>query len=149
MNYSCGVEKIKITDPNVTSELPHRYLLFFGILWFMFWVINSLTSVKTFNFVGLLWSVGTITYPFTYIFDDIFTEVYGYRVSRKVIWSGFFAFFVMSIVGYLYSLIPSDPSFQNDAAFNFVFQASKYRTFCSATQIFLIKFFLNQKKIFF
>jgi uncharacterized integral membrane protein (TIGR00697 family) len=74
--------------------------------------------------LGTLWSVGTLTYPIAYIFDDIFTEVYGYRISRKVIWSGFFGFFFISLVGFIYSYIPSDPSFLHNQEFNFVFRTS-------------------------
>ncbi len=73
---------------------------------------------------GMLWSAGTLTYPITYIFNDIFTEIYGYRVSRKVIWSGFLAFALISLIGYLYALIPGDASFAHAQEFNFVFKAS-------------------------
>lgn len=113
-----------ITDPKISYVHRHKYLIFFGLFWFSCWVINSMTSFKTFSVLGTLWSVGTLTYPITYIFDDIFTEVYGYRVSRKVIWSGFFCFFFMSLIGYLYSLIPGDSSFSHVEEFNFVFKAS-------------------------
>ena len=82
-----------IKDPRKTFVHQHKFLVSFGIIWFAFWVINSLTSFKTFSIGTTLWSVGTLTYPIVYIFNDIFTEVYGYRVSRKVIWSGFLAFF--------------------------------------------------------
>jgi hypothetical protein len=33
---------------------------------------------------------GTLLFPLAYIFGDILTEVYGYRRSRRVIWTGFF-----------------------------------------------------------
>ena len=32
-----------------------------------------------------------LLFPITYIFGDIFTEVYGYGASRRAIWLGFFA----------------------------------------------------------
>jgi uncharacterized integral membrane protein (TIGR00697 family) len=118
--------KEKIKDPVVTASLPHKYLGIFGMLWICFLIINTLTSVKTFTLFGLMFSVGALTYPVTYIFADIFTEIYGFRVSRKIIWTGFIGFFLISLIGYLYSLIPSDPSFtqaQNEA-FNLIFRSS-------------------------
>ncbi|MGA6980907.1 MAG: VUT family protein, partial [Candidatus Sulfotelmatobacter sp.] len=43
------------------------------------------------------WSIGPfavsgaiLLFPITYIFGDIFTEVYGYAASRRAIWLGFF-----------------------------------------------------------
>ena len=32
-----------------------------------------------------------LLFPITYIFGDVFTEVYGYSASRRAIWLGFFA----------------------------------------------------------
>ena len=32
-----------------------------------------------------------LLFPLTYIFGDVFTEVYGYGASRRAIWIGFFA----------------------------------------------------------
>lgn len=113
-----------ITDPKIAYIHRHKYLVIFGLFWFADWVINSMTSFKTFSMFGTLWSVGTLTYPIAYIFDDIFTEVYGYRVSRKVIWSGFGAFLFISLIGFLYSLIPADASFAHTQEFNFIFKAS-------------------------
>ncbi|MEI6352891.1 MAG: queuosine precursor transporter [Candidatus Nomurabacteria bacterium] len=113
-----------ITNPKTAFIHRHKYLIFFALIWFSDWIINSMTSFKTFGMFGTLWSVGTLTYPITYILDDIFTEIYGYRISRKVIWSGFFCFFFMSLIAYLYSLIPGDPSFTHNNEFNFVFRSS-------------------------
>src|SRR6202047_5371286 len=40
-----------------------------------------------------------LLFPITYIFGDIFTEVYGYGQSRRALWLGFFASFVLMFVG--------------------------------------------------
>ncbi len=116
----------KITDPETTKNLPHKFLAAFGIIWISFFIINTLTSFKVINIYGAILSVGTLTYPVTYIFSDIFTEVYGYRVSRKVVWTGFLGFLIVSIVGYIYSIIPGDASFSSSSndAFNTVFKFS-------------------------
>ncbi len=37
----------------------------------------------------LAFDAGTILFPVSYIFGDVLTEVYGYRRSRRVIWTGF------------------------------------------------------------
>ncbi len=39
--------------------------------------------------VRLAFDAGTLLFPVSYIFGDILTEVYGYRRSRRVIWTGF------------------------------------------------------------
>ncbi|HEX9387480.1 MAG TPA: VUT family protein [Anaerolineales bacterium] len=39
--------------------------------------------------VRMAFDAGTILFPISYIFGDILTEVYGYKRSRRVIWTGF------------------------------------------------------------
>ena len=40
---------------------------------------------------SLVFGVGNIFFPISYIFGDVLTEVYGYARARRVIWSGFIA----------------------------------------------------------
>ena len=39
----------------------------------------------------LTFGAGNLFFPISYIFDDVFTEVYGYARSRRAIWTGFAA----------------------------------------------------------
>ena len=50
---------------------------------------------------------GTILFPLSYIFGDVLTEVYGYRASRRVIWTGFASTFLMAIVLWIVGLLPA------------------------------------------
>ena len=40
---------------------------------------------------ALVFGVGNIFFPISYIFGDVLTEVYGYARARRVIWAGFMA----------------------------------------------------------
>jgi len=62
-----------------------------------------------------------LLFPLTYIFGDIFTEVYGYGASRRAIWLGFAACAVMAIMGLIVVWIPAAPGWPNQAAFEAVF----------------------------
>ncbi|HSH37164.1 MAG TPA: queuosine precursor transporter [Chthoniobacterales bacterium] len=62
-----------------------------------------------------------LLFPLTYIFGDIFTEVYGYGASRRAIWIGFGACAVLSLMGLFVVWIPAAPDWQNQAAFEAVF----------------------------
>jgi uncharacterized PurR-regulated membrane protein YhhQ (DUF165 family) len=90
-----------ITDPIVSASQPHKYLGIFGMLWVTVLIVGTFTSLKTFYVGSLVFSVGAIAYPFVYIFADIFTEVYGYRVTRKIVWTGFACMFIASFLAYL------------------------------------------------
>lgn len=113
-----------ITDPKLSAAQPHKYLAIFGMIWVSILLIGMFTAVKTFSIGQTVFSVAILAYPFTYLFADIFTEVYGYRVSRKIIWTGFFCISLVSIIAYLYSFVPADPSFTSNEAFNLIFRAS-------------------------
>jgi len=53
-----------------------------------------------------------LLFPITYIFGDIFTEVYGYGGSRRIIWIGFLASGLMAALGVLAIKLPPAPEWQ-------------------------------------
>jgi hypothetical protein len=68
----------------------------------------------------LAFDAGTILFPVSYIFGDILTEVYGYKRSRKVIWTGFAALILSSLVFWIINLMPGESTWQQyagDAAY--------------------------------
>ncbi|MDE1155467.1 MAG: queuosine precursor transporter [Acidobacteriaceae bacterium] len=62
-----------------------------------------------------------VLFPVTYIFGDIFTEIYGYAASRRAIWLGFFGTALMYAVSALVIALPADPEFHHQDAFVTVF----------------------------
>ena len=62
-----------------------------------------------------------VLFPITYIFGDVFTEVYGYAASRRAIWLGFFGTALLYAVSALVIALPPDPEFRNQQAFITVF----------------------------
>jgi uncharacterized integral membrane protein (TIGR00697 family) len=62
-----------------------------------------------------------LLFPLTYIFGDIFTEIYGYAASRRAIWLGFFGTALLYAVSAIVIALPPDPQFHNQAAFVTVF----------------------------
>src|ERR1700729_2918960 len=74
------------------------------------------------------WSIGPfavsgaiLLFPITYIFGDVFTEVYGYAASRRAIWLGFFGTALLYVIGSIVIALPSAPGWQNQEAFSIVF----------------------------
>jgi uncharacterized integral membrane protein (TIGR00697 family) len=74
------------------------------------------------------WSIGpfavsgaVLLFPITYIFGDVFTEVYGYAASRRAIWLGFFGTSLLYVMGAIVIALPSAPGWKNQEAFATVF----------------------------
>jgi len=66
-------------------------------------------------------SCAQLLFPITYIFGDIFTEVYGYGASRRAIWIAFFANILLTLVGVFVVWFPAAPEWTNQQAFEAVF----------------------------
>jgi queuosine precursor transporter len=71
--------------------------------------------------IHLLFSSANLMFPLTYIFGDVFTEVYGYAGSRRAIWMGFFANILMSLILVVMVALPPAASWPNQPAFETVF----------------------------
>jgi len=56
----------------------------------------------------LVFGAGNIFFPFSYIFGDVLTEVYGYAKSRRVIWAGFGALIFAAIMGQVVIALPTN-----------------------------------------
>jgi uncharacterized integral membrane protein (TIGR00697 family) len=74
------------------------------------------------------WAVGpfavsgaVLLFPITYIFGDVFTEVYGFAASRRAIWLGFFGTALLYLMGAIVISLPAAPGWNNQQAFTTVF----------------------------
>ncbi len=79
-------------------------------------VAQKIVAVGPFRLSG-----AQLLFPITYIFGDIFTEVYGYAASRRAIWTGFLSSALLAVMGNLIVALPPAPEFQHQAAFQIVF----------------------------
>ncbi len=80
-------------------------------------LISNIASTKILTLWEFTFDGGTILFPLSYIFGDILTEVYGFRKSRRVIWLGFAAAMLMSVVLYIVQKMPPAPEWTNQQAF--------------------------------
>lgn len=100
------------TAPNGTRFLPVITGLFVGIL-----ILSNILAAKMVRVGPFVFDGGTLLFPLSYIFGDMLTEVYGYRESRKVIWTGLATLVLMSLSIWLIGLLPADPSWKLQAEY--------------------------------
>jgi hypothetical protein len=72
-------------------------------------LISNIASTKIIQLGVFALDGGTFLFPLTYIFGDILTEVYGYKASRRVIYTGFFWLAVAAITFQILIAIPPAP----------------------------------------
>jgi len=80
-------------------------------------IISNIASSKIVKIWLFEFDGGTIIFPLSYIFGDILTEVYGFKISRKVIWLGFFSCGLMSIIFAIVGALKPAPGWENQEAF--------------------------------
>jgi uncharacterized integral membrane protein (TIGR00697 family) len=81
-------------------------------------LISNVASTKVLDLGPFTFDGGTILFPISYIFGDILTEVYGYKRSRRVIWTGFFCAFLMSAVFMIVGKLPPAADWGNQEAYD-------------------------------
>lgn len=80
-------------------------------------LLSNTVAVKVAIFGPFFFDGAVILFPFSYIFGDILTEVYGYRRSRVVIWTGFIACIFMSFIYWLVGMLPAAPPWGGQEAY--------------------------------
>ena len=77
----------------------------------------NIIAAKVWGFGSIELSAAVIIFPFSYIFGDILTEVYGYKEARKVIWLGFLCNLIFVIFAWLGQLLPPAPLWTGQNAY--------------------------------
>ena len=83
-------------------------------------IVDLGLTVPFFDFSGgftripLAFDGGTLLFPLAYIFGDVLTEVYGFKVSRRVIWIGFAALVLTMLTFLLLRVLPPDALWEQE-----------------------------------
>ena len=77
-------------------------------------------GISLFGFFGmrsvpLAFDGGTILFPISYILGDVLTEVYGYKASRRVIWTGFLALSLSALLFFVLRILPGEAIWESYA----------------------------------
>jgi uncharacterized integral membrane protein (TIGR00697 family) len=80
-------------------------------------LVSNIVAPKLVGIGPFLFSGAQLLFPITYIFGDVFTEVYGYAASRRAIWSGFFSSALLSILSAIIIALPPAPNWHGQEAY--------------------------------
>jgi queuosine precursor transporter len=97
-----------------------KNFLYFDIIMALFvavLIISNIASTKIVSVWKFTFDAGTMLFPLSYIFGDVLTEVYGYRRSRRVIWTGFFCTALMSVYLIIVQAMPAAIGWDNQDAY--------------------------------
>jgi len=94
-----------------SREQYTRYYVIMAMVFITCLIVSNLIA-------GKVWSVtdkitvpaAVILFPVTYILSDVFTEVYGFRKAKTIIWTGF-ACNLVAVLAYVITVLLPYPSF--------------------------------------
>lgn len=106
----------------VNNTRSYRYIDFVMAIFVTVLIVSNIASSAKivdwgFSLAGvrMAFDAGTILFPVSYIFGDVLTEVYGYRRSRRVIWTGFACLALASVVFWLVGWLPGEAAWEEYA----------------------------------
>jgi hypothetical protein len=80
-------------------------------------ITANIIAVKLVSLFGLILPAGVVIFPISYIFGDVLTEVYGYRLTRFVIWLGFFCNLLAVVAIGAAQRLPAAPFWEGQEAY--------------------------------
>ncbi len=120
---------MKNKSKTLTLENPMGYkvLLLLSMFYMSIMICNAILTNRyigtdTFFILG-----GTLTSPFVFILDDIVAEIYGYKVTRYMIISGFVALTLFTLICLLAVSAPHPAFFKHTADYNHILGLSLLR----------------------
>jgi uncharacterized integral membrane protein (TIGR00697 family) len=81
-------------------------------------ITANITAVKLVSILGLILPAGVIVFPISYIVGDVLTEVYGFRMARRVIWLGFICNLIAVLAIWLAGIMPAAPFWKGQEAYD-------------------------------
>lgn len=127
------------TNRNVTGS---PYFLVIVALYVTCLITANTVAVRILDIGPFTADAGTLTFPIAYIVGDVLTEVYGYRIARRVIWLGFACNLIAVSIYQLALHMPSLDEPARQAAFASVFQTTPRILFASM-MAYLVGSFMN------
>ncbi len=97
-------------------KVSHR-LLIITVLFVTCLLTANIVGVKMFSLGFVSLPAAVILFPLSYIIGDVLTEVYGYRIARRVIWLGFACNLIFVIFAGVGQLLPPDPLWEGQEAY--------------------------------
>jgi uncharacterized integral membrane protein (TIGR00697 family) len=80
-------------------------------------ITANIIAVKVISLGPFILPAAIFVFPISYIFGDVLTEVYGYRVARRVIWLGFLCNLLFVFFAWIGQVLPSASFWGNQGAY--------------------------------
>jgi uncharacterized integral membrane protein (TIGR00697 family) len=115
----------------------YKYYHKISLVFILCLIIANIGATKLFTIGNLIMPGGIVVFPLLYVINDILTEVYGFKASRKVIWLALFCNLFSTFVLFGITLLPPAPHWSNHEGFASVFSLAPRILVASFTSYFI------------
>jgi len=125
-----------MSSQSTSSQSSFKYLDIVASFFVAVLVVSNIASSAKIVDLGIsLFSIplafdgGTLLFPFAYVLGDVLTEVYGFKTARRVIWTGFAALALTTLVFFVLGVLPPEAYWESEtgtAAYNAVLGGMSY-----------------------
>lgn len=109
--------KLKQVEQARGAERIYRFYWPIVCLYVAMQLVSDVTAGKLANIFGFAVSVTVLYFPFTYIFADVLTEVYGYARARRGLWMVVICSVLAGLIYQIAVYFPSPAGFDADLAY--------------------------------
>ena len=104
---------------NENRPLQFRYVDLIIALFVAILITSNIASsakIVTLNFsvfgIRPAFDGGTLLFPLAYVIGDLLTEVYGFRIARRAIWTGFIVLSVSALFFFILRVLPGEGTWE-------------------------------------
>ena len=110
-------------NPFKNRESENLSLMVVTALFVTLYLVSNVMAVKVIGIFDLFYfDAGTITFPFAYMLGDVITELWGFRISKRIIWITFLCNVIMVTCTQIGVWLPSPEHLSDTAvAYNHIF----------------------------
>jgi len=105
---------------------------------------SNIITTKLISICNVVFTAADLLFPITYILNDVFVEVYGYKKAKFTILIGFLSNLMMVLIFYLTIIMPYPSYWHNQEAFTKILNFTP-RILIASFMAYLIGNFLNAK----
>ncbi len=133
---------MKKKKKSLKKEKYSEIFLIISITFVVCTLLSNILCSKIINIFGITCTAGILVFPITYIIGDVLTEIYGYKLSKKIIIYGFIFNAFATLIFLIAIKLPFPPFWENQEAFVKIL-GNTYRVYIASVLGYLIGGFSN------
>lgn len=129
---------------NNNNKTYSELFLILSIIFVTCLLMSNVLAAKLLKIGAYSITAGALVFPISYIINDVFSEIYGFNKTKKVIYLGFIMNIFMVLIFSLAIFLPAPVWFENSEAFELIIGTTP-RTCAASLIAYLFGSLLNAK----